>query len=223
MKLLDWSGKTAVIIASGPGLTEAHVEHVGLQDGRVRRYSGLETNLGSWLEEPLPKLKVIAINSTFKLAPWADVIYAGDLQWWKTYHKEVKKTCPGSSLWTCDHQAASHYQLNRIKGVNRPGLGLNVVHTGGNSGYQAINLAFLFGCRRILLLGFTMRVIDGRKHWHPDHPTPLTQVVLPDEWRHKFVKLADDLRQHGCEVVNCDPLSALTVFPMGTIEEELKK
>lgn len=191
-----------MILASGPGLTEQQVEHARLatlRDGVV----------------------AVAINSTFKLAHWADVIYAGDMQWWKTYHKEAKRT--GADLWTCDHQAASHYQLSRIKGVNRPGLGLNVVHTGGNSGYQALNLAFLFGCRRILLLGYTMRVIDGRKHHHPDHPAPLTQVVLPDEWRHKFVKLADDLRQHGCEVVNCDSLSALTVFPMSTIEEELKK
>lgn len=203
-KLHDWSGKTCVILASGPGLTTEQVEHA--------RLAALHDDVVA-----------IAINSTFKLAPWADVVYAGDLQWWRTYNKEVKKACPGASLWTIDHQAASHYQLNRVKGVNRPGLGLNVVHTGGNSGYQAINLAFLFGCRRILLLGFTMRVIDGRKHWHPDHPAPLTQVVLPDEWRHKFVRMVDDLRQHGCQVVNCDPLSALTVFPVGTIEEELKK
>lgn len=200
-KLHDWAGKTCVILASGPGLTGEQVEHArlaALHDGVV----------------------AIAINSTFTLAPWAEVIYAGDLQWWKTYHKIAART--GAALWTIDHQAASHYQLDRIKGVNRPGLGLNVVHTGGNSGYQAIGLAFLFGCRRILLLGFTMRVIDGCKHWHVDHPAPLTQVVLPDEWRHKFVPLADDLRQHGCQVVNCDPLSALTVFPMSTIEEELK-
>jgi len=199
-KLLDWHNQTAVIIASGPGLTKEQVGHVKAVGG----------------------VKVIAINRSFEIAPWADVIYMGDLQAWKAYVKQVRKVCPGASLWTCDHQAETHYQLNRMKGVNRPGLGLNVLHTGGNSGHQAINLAFLFGCRRILLLGFTMRVIDGCKHWHPDHPAPLTQVVLPDEWRHKFTKMADDLKAHGCSVLNCDPLSALTCFPMSTIEEELK-
>lgn len=198
----NWKHQTCVIMASGPGLTQEQAEHV---------------------RTALPRPVSIVINSTFKLAPWADIIYAGDMQWWKKYHKEVASTCPRSERWTCDHQAASHYKLNRVKGVNRPGLGLNVIHTGGNSGYQAINLAFLFGCRRILLLGFTMRTIDGRKHWHPDHPTPLTQVILVDEWRHKFVKMADDLKAHGCEVVNCDPLSALTVFKMGDIEEELRR
>jgi hypothetical protein len=201
-KLLDWSGKTCIILTSGPGLTEEQVEHARL----------------ATLNEGV---NAIAINSTFKLAPWAEVIYAGDLAWWKKYHKEAART--GADLWTCDHQAEHHYKINRVKGVNRPGLGLNVLHTGGNSGYQALNLAFLFGCRRILLLGFTMRVIDGRKHWHPDHPAPLTQVVLPDEWRHKFTKMADDLKAHGCTVLNCDPLSALTCFPMSTIEEELER
>lgn len=47
-KLPDWSGKMAVIIASGPGLIREQVECVGCLD-----------------------IPTIAINSTFKLAPWA--------------------------------------------------------------------------------------------------------------------------------------------------------
>lgn len=215
--MLDWRGRTAIIIASGPGLTEEQVEFTADSTSRMLRYvPGRPVQEQMWHPDCF---RIIAVNSTFELAPWADVTYAGDLQWWKKYHKEVPASM---QRWTCDHQAEHHYKINRVKGVNRPGLGLNVLHTGGNSGYQAINLAFLFGCRRILLLGFTMRVIDGRKHWHPDHPAPLTQVVLPDEWRHKFTKMADDLKAFGCTVVNCDPLSALTCFPMSTIEEELR-
>jgi hypothetical protein len=198
----DWTGRTCVVMASGPGLTDGQAYAVSQARDRVT---------------------TIAVNSSYMMAYWADIVYAGDLQWWKSYHKKVPKFCQKAQLWTGDHQAASHYQLNRMKSVNRPGLGLQYTHMGGNSGYQAINLAFLFGSRRILLLGFTMREIDGRKHWHVDHPQPLVQKILPDEWRHKFQALAKDLQRENCQVINCDPLSALTCFPMGDIEEELKK
>jgi hypothetical protein len=198
----DWKGRTCVIMASGPGLTQAQVEHV---------------------RTTLPKPVSIAVNSTFKRAPWATIVYAGDFMWWKVYHKEVAAACPAAERWTGDQKSSQNYKINRMKCVNRPGLGLQHTHMGGNSGYQAINLAFLFGCRRILLLGFTMREIGGRKHWHEDHPQPLVQKILPDEWRHKFEALAKDLRRENCQVINCDPLSALTCFPMGDIEEELQK
>lgn len=198
----DWSGLTCVILASGPGLTQDQIK-------RVHRDRS--------------ELRIVVVNSTFKAAPFADVVYAGDFMWWKVYHKEVAATCPTADRWTGDSKSAQNYKINRIKCVNRPGLGLHNIHMGGNSGYQAINLAFLFGCRRILLLGYTMREIDGRKHWHPDHPQPLVQPILPAEWRHKFVPMAKDLAAQGCQVINCDPLSALTCFPMGSIEEELKK
>jgi hypothetical protein len=42
-----------------------------------------------------------------------------------------------------------------------------LIHYGGNSGFQAINLAVLMGARRIVLTGYDMKPgADGRKHWH---------------------------------------------------------
>lgn len=199
----DWSDKPCVILASGPGLTQEQVEHVG----------------------PRGDCYVIAVNNTWRLAPWADVLYAGDFLWWKTHctsteGSRAKRDCH-FERWTQDAGAAERFGIKRIKGVNRPGLGEQCIHTGGNSGYQAINLAYLWKVKKIILLGFTMREIDGKKHWHPDHPKPLVQQILPDEWRHKMGPLAKDLEARGVEVVNCDPLSALTCFRMSTIEQEL--
>jgi hypothetical protein len=148
-------------------------------------------------------------------------MYAGDFMYYKVHHKKVKVHFHGQ-LWTQDAAAAARYGINRVKGANRPGLGPEgMIHTGGNSGYQAINLAYLWGAKKIILLGFTMREIDGKKHWHEDHPKPLVAQILPDEWRHKMKFLADDLKVKGVDVVNCDPLSALTCFRMSTIEQEL--
>lgn len=196
----NWAGRTCVVLASGPSLTREQVMHAMEDD-----------------------VQVIAVNSTFRLAPLADVVYAGDFMWWKTHINEVRKKMPISAeLWTQDSTAAERYYLNRIKGVNRPGLGKALIHSNGNSGAQAVNLAYLFGCRRILLLGFDMKLGPrGEKHWHEDHPGPLMQAQCFNEWTHKFEPLAKDLKAAGCEVINCTPGSALTCFPMSKIEEEL--
>jgi hypothetical protein len=52
-----WAGETAVLVASGPSLCPSDVDRVR---GRAR---------------------VIAVNDGYRLAPWADVLYACDRRW----------------------------------------------------------------------------------------------------------------------------------------------
>ena len=140
----DWSYKPCVILASGPGLTQEQVEHV-----RTRFVT----------------CNTIAVNATAVRVPWADVFYAGDYLFWKTFHTGARQMAQrhNAELWTQDAGAAERFGIKRVKGVNRKGLGENCIHTGGNSGYQAINLAYLWKAKKIILLGFTMREIDGKK------------------------------------------------------------
>jgi hypothetical protein len=201
-KLLDWAGQTCVVLASGPSLTDEQLAAVA--DAHVR---------------------VITVNSTvFKYPVDPDVVYAGDFMWWKVNGRDAKmRTFGGADRWTCDRTAAERYGLNWVKGVNALGLGRGPhIHTNGNSLAQAINLAYLFGCRRILLLGADMKLgPNGERHWHPDHPSPLMQGQDFSGWLFKFNHLAVDLKKESCEVVNCSPGSAMTCFPMSTIEKEL--
>lgn len=201
-KLFDWAGQTCVVLASGPSLTDEQVKFVDMK-----------------------ATMLIAVNSSaFMPITMPHIIYAGDFMWWKTNAQRVKQTTKQSVPWTCDRTAAERYGLNWVKGVNALGLGHGPhIHTNGNSGSQAINLAYLFGCRRILLLGFDMKLgPKGEKHWHPNHPSPLMQGQTFGDWLHKLNHLAVDLKKAGCEVVNCTPGSALTCFPMSTIEKELQ-
>ena len=62
MKLPDWRGRTVVCIASGPSLTA--------EDCELVRESGCP---------------VIVTNTTFRLCPWADMLYAFDRPWWNHY------------------------------------------------------------------------------------------------------------------------------------------
>ncbi len=63
----------------------------------------------------------------------------------------------------------------------------------------------------------------GEKHWHADHPKPMVQGQMFEEWIKKMGVLAKDLKAEGIEVVNCTPGSALKHFPMGDLEQELAK
>jgi hypothetical protein len=78
-----------------------------------------------------------------------------------------------------------------------------VIHQGGNSGYQAINLAWLAGARRMRLVGYDMRNVNGRTHHHGDHPGVLHRPMVYERWLPKFDALANDLRRERVEVLNC--------------------
>lgn len=198
-----WAEVPAVVIASGPSLTDEQLQAV--RDRRERCHT-------------------IAVNNTCGRAWWADCAYFGDYLALREYVPKLRP--PAGSFegewWTQDKAGAERWSLQLVASGNRPGLGTERVHLNGNSGAQAVNLATLFGARRVLLLGFDMKAgPGGQKHWFGSHPVPLVQDLLFDEWIHKFEAIAKDAIAMGVEIVNCTPGSALPWFRMGNIEEEL--
>lgn len=100
-----------------------------------------------------------------------------------------------------------------------PGL----VGSGGNSGFQAVNIAAQFGALRILLIGFDMHT-GGGLHWYGYNTwrganNPAMSNLL--RWRGAFEKNAATLQQRGIDVVNASLDSALRCFPHKTIEQAL--
>lgn len=187
--MLDWSNRTAVVLASGPSLTAADCELVRDQF----------------------TLRVIAVNATFRMAPWADVVYVGDFAAVRQYNREVEAMTT-SQHWTCCSMSKQQFGWNLAPGLSR----------GGNSGHQALHLAAKFGAKRILLLGFDMQLgPEGQRHHHAEHPAPLQQRSLFDEWIRKMAVLAKELEAKGVSVVNCSRVTALTCFPCQTLEDAL--
>ena len=82
-----------------------------------------------------------------------------------------------------------------------------------------MNLAFLWGAKRIILLGYDCKKIDGKDHWFGQHPTGLVQIQPYQLWLNSFPKLAKELEAEGIEVINCSMESALTCFRKVKIEE----
>lgn len=195
---------TVVCIAGGPSLNAEQLAHVQATRG-------------------LDRVRVIGVNNAYQAAPWLDVVYACDLMWWKKYHADVKARAPQAETVTQDASAHKQYGLTtRIRGSARDGLGTQEIHTGSNGGHAAVNLAYLWGARRILLLGYDMKLSsDGRRHWHADHPAPCIQAQHFSNWIHRFESTARDLERLGIEVLNCTPDSALPWFDRATIQEAL--
>lgn len=148
------------------------------------------------------------------------MLYACDADWWHKYFEQVKDL--GPELWTQDIDTYRKYKLNFVHAKRGEGLGRGTtIHWGANSGYQAINLAYLWGAKRILLLGYDCKNIDGKAHWFGQHPQGLNRNQPLDEWKRNFPQLAADLQDEGVEVINCSPDSALTCFKGMDLDEAI--
>lgn len=172
------------IIASGPSL---HLDDVA----EVQR-AGLYT---------------IAVNSSWRYAPFADVIFAGDCSWWDQNARDIDIK---AERWACT-DIAKVYGTHKFDGMG-----------GWNSGANAI----LFAIREkkaasILLLGFDCCVANGT-HIHGDHlnnKNPTAGDTL--RWRKEFQQVAGIAKEAGVQVINCSRYTALESFPRLLLEQVL--
>lgn len=161
------------------------------------------------------------MKDTWRLLPKADVLYGCDEHWWEHHIEKINDECT-AELWTQCPIAQSRYNLNRIEGESKTGLGKKKLHFGGNSGYQAVNLAFLFGATKIILVGFDMQRTNDKIHFFGAHPYhrngggPTAQLLK--KWCENFSVMAQDLSQENVEVINASKNSALTCFEKKELE-----
>jgi len=192
-----WDGQTVVCIGGGPSLTAADVNAVR---GVAR---------------------VIAINDAYRLAPWADVLYACDDKWWG-WHEGVKSfTGPKYSIESSSPVRWPDVQILKNTGTTGLELDPSGLRTGFNSGYQAIGLAKHFGAARILLLGYDMSPDGTQTHWFGEHPDG--QPSPYQKMREAFDTIVEPLRDSGVEVINCSRRTALRAFACAPLEQELAR
>lgn len=210
-----WPGETLAILASGPSLTQ---EQATLCRGRLR---------------------VIAINDSYLLAPWADLHYFCDAKWYE-WHRKCES--PAQAEVGRDRAMALFHGFQGVRVTIEPTAAMRKyepalkilrndssprdgkprpeglcreadgIRTGRNSGFQAVNLAVHTGVSRILLLGYDMRVVDGKTHWFGEHPQPTGAGIYESTFLPAFDSLIAPLTALGVEVLNCTPQSALKAF-----------
>ena len=195
----DWRGRPCVIIASGPSSKQFDVS----------AFRG--------------HFRVIAIKeAAFHLAPWAEVAYGCDLAWWK-YRRGLDRFGGLKIGW--DRRIASLFPDVRtieIRLKARPDKYVDdllfdrcgEIGCGGNSGFQAFNLALQFGVTKVALVGFDMHDRSG-KHWYGRNTW--ARANNPDSenfrrWRSSFDRAAYVCRMRGIAVVTLSSISDLSCF-----------
>lgn len=205
----SFEGETAVVLATGPSLSAEQMAVVADADVRVFGMNNLYHDMA------------------------LDVHVACDPRWWIEYgddlgdywrHKSVCET------WTWDEETHRLYPFTRLV-RGRWGDGLSVdplyIHYGHSSSYQCLNLAVLYGCARILLLGFDMFYPRGtRRHYFSKLSSEPGEYPLALRKHSTFTGLlagfATIAAQRGLPpIINCTPGGALNCFPRGNLDQEI--
>lgn len=197
----EWSGKKAVLLGGGPSLTSEQVELV-----RAARAAD--------------RVRVIAINDAYRIAPFADICYFADSRWFG-WHKEkpeflafAGEKCSIRNTGMNVDDASVHLLRNKHFPIHGYEISLDAgaLATGRNSGYQAVNLAILAGAAPLILLGFDGKQDgEGRGHWFGEHPER-EPVAAFAEYCKAFTAGAADIKAAGARVLNASPGSAIDDF-----------
>jgi len=193
-----YEGRPIVLCATGPSLTEDVVKI---------------------LEEFKDKIIVFGINDSYRIIDFLDEFYACDTRWWEHHGEEFRKKYPDLSAWTQCKHSAPKFNLQHINGGHRKGLSekSDFIHFGKNSGFQALNIAYLMGGNPLILTGYNMRVV-GKTHFFGDHPSGLHKASPYPE----FIRHFGEIDKHiACKIINCTPDTALHTFKKADLKETL--
>lgn len=174
-------------LASGPSLTQEDVDSVRLWRSRGDQRA------------------VIVANTTFRIAPWADAVFAMDSKWWKVHYDEVCQTFTGRRTTTASLEC--NFRVEKLS-----------IQNYRNSGAGCVSLAVAEGAREIVLLGYDCMPQDGKTHWHGSHPAGLSDAKTIKVWPLIFDRLAKDMKRKGAHVVNASRRTALKCFERVELE-----
>lgn len=174
-----------VCLASGPSLT--------VEDCKIVK---------NWQEKDKENRLVIAVNETYRRAPFANILYACDSKYWRVNYDRIVKNFDG--------ELATH---SVVQGV--PKLLFRDYH---NSGANAIALAADLGCEKIFLLGYDCSIKNGY-HWHGKHGKGFNDCAKIENWPNIFRAVQENVQ--GRKVVNLSRYTELNVFEKGEVEKWL--
>jgi len=174
---------------------------------------------------------VIGVNVAYLIGDWIDLVFFGD-SGFILKHQEALSKFQGLKV-SChprvDNMSWIKY-LSRDKNHSQ-GISSNPkkVSWNGNSGAAAISVAANAGAKRIILLGFDMKLgVDSSQHWHDLYG----RSAINDERRARkmpfhrhlrgFPEIARDAKSRGIEILNASPDSAIECFRKVTVKELLE-
>lgn len=205
----------------------------GVPDEIIRGVLKKELPVSAYSEymKPIHDKHVIGINSAFLIGDWIDIVFFGDRGWFLS-NREALAKFPGIKVSCSPHTNRKEYDAENVKTVarSRTGRGIsnerNSVAWNSNSGAAAISLAYHLGAKRVILLGFDMKLDEsGYQHWHQLYKTagdrrPAKRLPFG---RHLigFAQIAKDAKRFNMEIINASPDSAIKELPKTSVKDLL--
>ena len=226
-----WEGGDVWIIGGGPSIPK----QFGVPDDIIKAVvdgtspASVYSPYMSFLHDK----HVIGINVAYLLGDWIDLVFFGDVGFFLK-HQEGLAKFPGLKV-SCHPRADRYDWVKYTPRDTKHARGISdnpkAVSWNGNSGAAAISIAANAGEKRIILLGFDMKLgNNNNQHWHDlygrnasrDNRDPRKPFRLPFE-RHLrgFDDIAKDAKRRDIEIVNANPDSAITQFRKFTLKELL--
>lgn len=188
-------GETIFVLGSGPSLSKEQIERVGSRTA-------------------------IAVNCSYLLAPNAQFLFFNDKTWLTPKRLADLSGFRGQIVTTAriDGQARLCTEIRN----DFPPVGCGVARQGRSSGHIAVGLAVAMGAARVVMLGFDLREVDGRSHFHNEYPARDGRgSVYANECIPGFDGWNAAAKRRGATILNATPGSALKEFPMVTLDEVL--
>lgn len=204
-----YPGDTAIVCGTGPSITPEQIE--------------LVNNSGH---------RVFGANRAYEIFD-CHVVHGCNYQFWDLHYPRMPKG--QFDMWTTRPELRGKYPgLNYIEerwedGLSREPHWISAHH---GTGPQLVNIAYLYGCTRLLLVGWDMRywgkqgprTYEKRRYLGEDeltlHHWPQTG---PNGEQTGLIKEMETIRPdaYGIEIVNCTPGSAMKCFPFGDLREQI--
>jgi hypothetical protein len=222
-------GKTAIICGTGPSINPEIIDAVN-NSGCV----------------------VFGANRAYEIFD-CDVVHGCDARFWHHHWKNVKGLY--FDKWTTRPELKNVYPgLEYIEEKWRNGLSKdqNWISANHGTGPQLVNIAYLYGCTRLLLVGWDMHY-HGKNHVNTvpegccEPNSPISDKLTWYSRRHfldedeisvqhwprtgdagEFTGLIKRMEtivpeDYGIEIINCTPGSAMVCFPFGDLNHEISR
>lgn len=164
---------------------------------------------------------IIGCNDAYLLGDWVDFCIFGDINWYHIHKlKKEFQEYKGIKVTIGRHLVGTPGILSLRKKTRGLAIERDELAWNCNTGAAAINLALHLGAKKIVLLGFDMKLGEkGNANWHvnlKDKPNPNSYV----RFQRFYPQLAKGLtRFPEVQVLNANPDSGLTVFPKVRIDD----
>ena len=219
-----WKNETCIIIGGGPSILKQFKIPNELRD---LVFNGkMKPKCYSPYFESIKDFQIIGVNKAYEMGDWMDILFFGDDSFFVNFRKEIL-SFPGLVV-TCADKYINSYFLKQLRRDKKHRFGItnktDSISWNLNSGAAAINLAIHLGCKKIILLGFDMKLDEEEnQHWHKYYTSVLKTVSGAFNAQSRgFPLIASQAAKKGVKIVNANPDSAIECFEKMNIKNAIE-